>query len=74
MSLPRPRSITGAALLACVLAATTTAGDGLPVERAPLAVGQPIGNLHLPRLDGGEPIGLDSFAGRKVLLIEFASW
>lgn len=74
MTTPRLPFATRAALLACVLGATAVAGDDLPVEREPLAVGQPVGNLVLPRIDGGDPIGFETFRGRKVLLVEFASW
>ncbi|MCP5067225.1 MAG: hypothetical protein GY946_11725 [bacterium] len=30
--------------------------------------------LRLPTIDGKQTIGLFRFAGKKVLLIEFASW
>ncbi len=37
-------------------------------------VGKPAPPLRLPTVEGGPPISLGSFRGRKVLLIEFASW
>ena len=42
-------------------------------QQAP-TVGQPYGPLVLPQVDTGEPFDLMSLRGRRVLLIEFASW
>ena len=42
--------------------------------REPPAVGKPFGPLVLPTVDGRDVVDLASFRGRKVLLIEFASW
>jgi hypothetical protein len=42
------------------------------------AVGTKVGQLHppilLPSLDGKCPVSLSQFAGKKVLLVQFASW
>ncbi len=37
-------------------------------------VGRPHPNFVLPRLDNRRPVSLSEFRGRKVLLIQFASW
>ena len=37
-------------------------------------VGQPLPHVHLPTIDGKEEIDLSSFRGKKLLLVEFASW
>ena len=31
-------------------------------------------NFTLPAIDDGRPLSLEQFRGRKVLLIQFASW
>ena len=38
------------------------------------AVGQPFPALVLPTVDRQQVLSLDGFRGRKVLLLEFASW
>lgn len=38
------------------------------------AVGQPHPDFVLPRIDNREPVSLSQFRGKKVLLIQFASW
>jgi hypothetical protein len=50
------------------------AADDLLPTRSPPAVGSPFGDLVLPDIRTGEPVDLASFRGKKVLLIEFASW
>lgn len=49
---------------------------GSPGAGEPYApqVGQPHPNFVLPRLDNRKPVSLSEFRGRKVLLIQFASW
>ncbi len=42
--------------------------------RTPPVVGQPFGPLELPTLNGSQTLSLELYRGRKVLLIEFASW
>jgi hypothetical protein len=58
------------ALLASV--ATTAVAAEAPV------IGRDIGQVYpqvvLPSLDGKRAIALSEFRGRKVILIEFASW
>ena len=59
--------------LACFLAAATpTAGaqQGARVFRQ----GQPLPDLELPTIDGKQTINLADLGGKKVLLIQFASW
>ena len=36
--------------------------------------GQPLPNLELPTIDGERTINLADLSGKKVLLIQFASW
>ena len=60
-------------VLACLLAtATSTAGAqrGGGVFRQ----GQPLPDLELPTIDGLRTINLADLGGKKVLLIQFASW
>jgi peroxiredoxin len=46
------------------------------VSAAPYAprVGQPHPDFTLPNLADGKPVSLSDFHGKKVLLIQFASW
>ena len=56
-------------------AAASTSGDELAIPARPRpAVGKSFGQLVLPTLDGSRSVSLDVYRGRKVLLIEFASW
>ncbi len=55
------------ALIACSLAAAQAKG-------AAPAVGQPHVGFTLPDLHTGKPVSLAEFRGKKVLLIQFASW
>ncbi len=55
----------------------TAAGGILAVNavaQTPWQVGQPLPHVHLPTIDGKEEMDLSSFRGKKLLLIEFASW
>ncbi len=52
----------------CLLASVSYAGDYSP------RVGQPHPDFTLPSIVDGEPVSLSQFRGRKVLLINFASW
>ena len=36
--------------------------------------GQPHPDFLYPRIDNGEPVSLSEFRGKKVLLVNFASW
>ena len=37
-------------------------------------IGQKHPDFTLPRIDDGAPVSLSNFRGKKVLLIQFASW
>jgi len=37
-------------------------------------VGQPAPHVHLPNIANGKAVDLADFRGRRVLLLEFASW
>lgn len=62
----------------------TLASFCLLVAAAPLATaqrntsvfqkGRPLPNLELPTIDGERTINLADLGGKKVLLIQFASW
>ncbi len=39
-----------------------------------LVVGEKHPELRLPTIDGGRTLGLSQFRGKKILLIDFASW
>ena len=58
--------------LSFVVAAAPLVG---PVSAAqdPWQVGRPLPHVHLSTL-AGEPFDLDELRGRRLLLIEFASW
>lgn len=60
---------TWALALTCLVALSPAP----PAREAP-ALGEPFGPLVLPTVDGSGPVDLALFRGRKVLLIEFASW
>ncbi|KAA3608103.1 MAG: hypothetical protein DWQ01_13595 [Planctomycetota bacterium] len=50
-------------------------GGSLPFARAPVPkVGEFFPTLEFPTLGGGESTSLAAFRGRKILLIQFASW
>lgn len=59
-------------LVTIFLAASAAAPAGPP------SIGREVGQVHpeivLPSLDGKRSLALSDFRGRKVLLIEFASW
>ena len=57
------------------LAAALFAGTGSSSAQgyAPV-VGEPHPDFTLPRIDTREPVSLSSLRGKKVLLIQFASW
>ncbi len=62
----------GLSMLLCgslFLAAALAGADG----RAQ-GVGREYPDFTLPRISDGEPVSLSQFRGRKVLLIQFASW
>jgi len=59
-------------LAALLLAAVPVAAQSSP--RVPWTVGEPLPHVHLPDLRDGTEVDLASFRGRRLLLIEFASW
>ena len=66
--------ILGLLLSPLSLGAAPPAADTELPMRSPPAVGRPYGALVLPDIRTGRPVELASFRGKKVLLIEFASW
>ena len=58
----------------CSLAALLGATGAAPAQGTSPAVGEPYPDFTLPRIDTREPVSLSSLRGRKVLLIQFASW
>lgn len=65
--------LVGAALVsaasALVMAAAPTAADTYSPR-----VGEQHPEFTLPAIDDGRPLSLAGYRGRKVLLIQFASW
>jgi len=45
-----------------------------PLLAEPLKVGERYPNLTLANIADGKPVSLSDFRGKKVLLIQFASW
>lgn len=58
------------AVLLLVAAATMTAR----AESYSPRVGERHGNFTLPTIEDRRPVSLEQFRGKKVLLIQFASW
>lgn len=56
-------------LLAVLLTCSTAAAQNTPYR-----VGDPLPELRLPTLSGQRTIDLAQFRGKRLLLIEFASW
>jgi hypothetical protein len=56
-----------------VLALSTLATPGLAQSANPWKVGATVPQLELPTIDG-ERLALSALRGKRVLLIEFASW
>ena len=50
-----------------------TAGSAVPAPYGP-KVGQRHPDFTLPLIDGRAPVSLSAFRGKKVLLVQFASW
>ena len=65
------RRVTFAGALVAALAAAAPAGEGEP---ALAEIGDVLPDLRLPTIDGEQTIQLSDYRGKKVLLIEFASW
>jgi hypothetical protein len=59
-----------------LLASAMLLGSSSPVSAAPYApkVGQRHPDFTLPAIGDRAPVSLSSFRGKKVLLIQFASW
>lgn len=57
------------ALIASALLVSVAAAQNLPYR-----VGEPLPELRLPTIDGQQTIDLAQFRGKRLLLIEFASW
>lgn len=60
------------ALTTCGMILGSTARDSAASD-AP-KVGEKHPDFTLPRIDDGAPVSLSNFRGKKVLLIQFASW
>ncbi len=60
------------------LAALLAVAAASPADAPAPQVGRKVGNVHaeivLPSLDGKKTYALSQFRGKKVLLIQFASW
>ena len=62
-----------AAFLALIPAVLATFSSGQPRPYAP-KVGQRHADFTLSDIATGKPVSLSDFRGKKVLLIQFASW
>jgi len=61
--------------LACALAvADLSVGGACATQQVGRSVGEAFPSIVLPALNGGRAMSLAAFRGKKVLLIEFASW
>ncbi len=61
-----------AALLSCLLTGSVSANQDRSASL--LQAGEPLPSLTLPTIDGTGSIDLAELRGKKVLLIQFASW
>ena len=62
-------------ILSCVGgAAVVLSAVAAWAEAYPPQVGQPHPDFTLPNIEGRAPVSLASYRGRKLLLIQFASW
>ena len=66
------RRLGGIAFVAGVLLTALPVPAALGQQK--VVVGQPYPDILLPRIDTREPVTLSQFRGKKVLLIQFASW
>lgn len=64
---PLPFALLSAALLG-------TVSPSASAKEVPVRVGEPFPALVLPSLADGSPLSIEPFRGRKVLLLQFASW
>ncbi len=65
----KPLGIALAVALVGALMTTVAAAQSTPWKK-----GQLVPELRLPTIDGSKTIALSELRGKKVLLIEFASW
>ncbi len=70
--MPRAIRRTVSAIIAALLA--TCACTTLPAADYPPQVGQPHPDVLLPNIEDRAPVALSQFRGKKLLLIQFASW
>jgi hypothetical protein len=56
-------------LLAVLLTCSAAAAQNTPYR-----VDEPLTELRLPTIDGQQTVDLAQFRGKRLLLIEFASW
>ena len=59
--------------LACLMPLWLSVMSNAAENYSPRA-GQPHPAFTLPRIDNREPVALSQYRGKKVLLIQFASW
>lgn len=57
-----------------LLGVVTAVGSPIVAADETSQVGSPHAAFTLPTIDDGRPISLQQFRGKKVLLIQFASW
>lgn len=76
MILPGLLALVGA--LATLQAAPDSSPDASPAPppepRTPWVVGEPLPHVHLPDVTTNACVDLARYRGKKLLLIEFASW
>lgn len=61
-------------ILGVALVAAMSASPRAAARAGEIGVGKPYPEIRLPTVEGDRTLSLSSFRGRKVLLIEFASW
>lgn len=71
--LPVRCPVSRAHILSLALVLSTVGGD-TPASAAPPKVGERHPYFTLPGITDGKPVALSDFRGKKVLLIQFASW
>ena len=59
---------------ALMLMTSLAIGGHGPQQGGPWRTGSPLPDLRLPTIDGTRTIDLAELRGKKLLLIEFASW
>lgn len=61
-------------LILCLAFTSGSLATGTQGTELPFRVGDPFPTLELPSLEEGEPVSLEAFRGKKVILHVFASW